>query len=207
MRTIETIVYTFDELSEQAKERAREWHRNGLEYSWQHENRESLEAFSKAFGIRPDWSAIVWGYSYCRPNRTGYGEPRNEETGEEISGLRLRTYLLNNFGHLLTIGKPYGKLEIKPSGKYDYKRRSRAVKVDRDCPFTGYCFDEDLLDPIREHIKAPNPETTYSELIQACLDSWVEAYVKDWEYTLSDESVDESIRCNDYEFTKDGAIA
>jgi hypothetical protein len=35
MRTIELKVYTFDELSEQAKEKAREWWRKGdLDYKW-----------------------------------------------------------------------------------------------------------------------------------------------------------------------------
>ena len=51
MRTIEKTIFTFDELSESAKERAREWYRRGLEYPWFNEARDSLRAFCDEFGV------------------------------------------------------------------------------------------------------------------------------------------------------------
>lgn len=51
MRTIEKTIYTFDELSDSAKERAREWMRVGLEYPWFSEALDSLRSFCDEFGV------------------------------------------------------------------------------------------------------------------------------------------------------------
>jgi hypothetical protein len=57
MRTIETTIFTFDELNDKAKERAREWYRDGLDFSWADESMGSIEAFCKHFGARlTNWS-------------------------------------------------------------------------------------------------------------------------------------------------------
>ena len=50
MRTIEVTIYKFHELSEPAKERAREWFRDGYEPAWEQESRESIERFCSEFG-------------------------------------------------------------------------------------------------------------------------------------------------------------
>lgn len=51
MRTIEKTIYTFDELDECAKSRAREWYRTNLDYPWWDEVQSSLRAFCDEFGI------------------------------------------------------------------------------------------------------------------------------------------------------------
>lgn len=51
MRVIEKTIYTFDELSDSAKENAREWYRRGLEYPWWDEVQSSLRSFCDEFGI------------------------------------------------------------------------------------------------------------------------------------------------------------
>lgn len=52
MRTIETTIYTFDELSDTAKEKARDWYRNGFEYPWWSEVQTSLKTFCDGFGVK-----------------------------------------------------------------------------------------------------------------------------------------------------------
>lgn len=53
MQTITFNLYTFDELTdERAKERARDWCRNNLDFPWFDEYRESLKAFCEKFSIR-----------------------------------------------------------------------------------------------------------------------------------------------------------
>jgi len=52
MRTIETTIYTFDELSDEAKERAISQHRQCVEYPWFSECLESLKAFCDEFGVK-----------------------------------------------------------------------------------------------------------------------------------------------------------
>lgn len=52
MRTIVTTVYKFDELNDQAKERARDWWRSIGEVAWDDESRDSIVAFCSHFGVK-----------------------------------------------------------------------------------------------------------------------------------------------------------
>jgi len=52
MRTIETTIYTFDELSDEAKENAIKQHRQCIEYPWYSECVDSLTAFCDSFNVR-----------------------------------------------------------------------------------------------------------------------------------------------------------
>lgn len=52
MRTIETTIYTFDELSDKAKERAIEKQRYYVEYPWTKDCIDSLNAFCDEFSVR-----------------------------------------------------------------------------------------------------------------------------------------------------------
>lgn len=57
MRTIELTIYKFHELSEPAKERARDWFRENHETAWGDESLESIKRFCSEFGARlTDWS-------------------------------------------------------------------------------------------------------------------------------------------------------
>ena len=57
MKTVEITVYNFDELTDTAKEKAREWYRDGLEYPWWGDVRKSLNDFAGYFGVRIiEWS-------------------------------------------------------------------------------------------------------------------------------------------------------
>lgn len=66
MRIISKTVYTFDELTESGKDRARDWWRSVSSDSWSEESRESIEAFCNKFGIRlRNWSISAYdGFSY-----------------------------------------------------------------------------------------------------------------------------------------------
>lgn len=57
MRTIKQTIYTFDELNESAKERARQWFKESHDLAWNEESRESIQAFCSHFGVKlKDWS-------------------------------------------------------------------------------------------------------------------------------------------------------
>ena len=67
MRTISVTLYKFNELpTERAKECARAWWRDGLDFSWQTESKESIDAFCGHFGARLfDWEICAFGsYSF-----------------------------------------------------------------------------------------------------------------------------------------------
>ena len=58
MRTETITIYKFDELpTERAKERARDWWREGMDFPWGDESRESIQAFCEHFGVTlKSWS-------------------------------------------------------------------------------------------------------------------------------------------------------
>ena len=57
METVQIDIFAFDELSESAKEKAREWWRTDCDpLAWSDESRGSIEAFCDHFGVRlTDW--------------------------------------------------------------------------------------------------------------------------------------------------------
>lgn len=66
MKVIEINVYSFDELDDKAKERAREWYRHGMDFHWSDESIGSIKAFCEHFGTRlTNWSVGAYApYSF-----------------------------------------------------------------------------------------------------------------------------------------------
>jgi len=52
MQIIETTVFTFEELNERAKEKARDWWRGVEEFPWFDEYKDSITAFCDKFNVR-----------------------------------------------------------------------------------------------------------------------------------------------------------
>jgi hypothetical protein len=56
MEVVELQIFQFHELDEQAKRKAREWHRQDIEYPWFDEAKDSLKAFCDHFRVTvKDW--------------------------------------------------------------------------------------------------------------------------------------------------------
>lgn len=57
MKVIEINVYSFDELDDKAKEKARDWYRHGMDFHWSDESIGSIKEFCEHFGARlTNWS-------------------------------------------------------------------------------------------------------------------------------------------------------
>lgn len=148
MKTKIIELYTFDELDEDAKERARAWWREGMEFAWSDESRASIKAFCDTFGITPY-------------NPLDYSIPI---TNDNFRGRRLRDF-------------------------------------DRDAMPTGYCLDCDLWQTFYDEFK----RTGSAKLgFEAGLEAGFKAWRDDMEAQLTDEYVDDTLRANEYTFTKDG---
>lgn len=74
------------------------------------------------------------------------------------------------------------------------------IPTDGNCPLTGHCADEGLIDGIR----AASPGDTFTDVFQACLDGWIKEFKAEYDYWLSDESIQEDMEANDCEFTASG---
>jgi hypothetical protein len=65
METITLKVFSFEELDEEAKEKAINLYRVKMDYSWLDESRESIEAFCKRFRARlNNWQVDAFNYSF-----------------------------------------------------------------------------------------------------------------------------------------------
>ena len=57
MEVVELQIFQFHELDEQAKDKAREWHRSTIDYPWYDEAKDSLKAFCDHFRVTVrDWA-------------------------------------------------------------------------------------------------------------------------------------------------------
>ncbi|MGB1317422.1 MAG: hypothetical protein ACPG5W_04425 [Flavobacteriales bacterium] len=207
MRTVTTTLFSFNELSEEAKQTAIESIRNeGIEtcHYWQ-EARNSVEQFHDEVGTRSgnrSWLDINTGHI--------------EDSILELSGNRLRTYLINNFGQLFYERKyrtsfskeqrpathPMRKIEKWKDGTYWITHRSNFL-TESCCPLTGVCYDEDLIEPLKKFIQKPD-ERTFEDLLTECIESLRTSLENEDDYRASDEGITEDIEANDFEFEQDG---
>jgi hypothetical protein len=200
MRKVCVKIYKYDELSDSAKEKARQWWIGceSQDHAWAKENRETLDVFCALFPVK----VSDWEYGY--QNYINFSMTCNDEI-ETLSGWRLATYLWNNYRRDLYKGKYYSTSGKCIDGKYHYKSRHSRIILDNCCVLTGYCIDDDILKPIYDFLNRPDSQTFY-DLMNDCLQSWVYACRDEYEHALSDESAEDAIRANEYEFTKDGSI-
>lgn len=168
MKTIETTVYEFSELSDTAKEKARDWYRNGaLDYEWW----ESMYDDAANIGLR------IKSFDLDR-NR--------HATGEFIeTAYFCAQRILNEHGK---------DCETFKTATAYLKEHSQIKNVHCDPDFENglTAVGEDAI------------EECDSEFLKSILEDYSILLQHEYEYLLSDESVDESIVANGYTFTETG---
>lgn len=204
----ETIkVYKFEELSDDAKEKARTWYRESVlaydRYS-QDEMVDSLKALFKAAGIKlKDYSL---GNSWNRDNHVRF------DMGDAgaLSGKRAWAWLENNLFKSLRIyktwqdgpglarwdGEKHRHYSLKDARSYGYR-----LGEIPSCPLTGVCYDDDFIDALREAVKDGD---TLEEAFAGLASTFAKIADAEDEYRNSEEAVDESLTINEYEFREDG---
>ena len=197
MRTETIKIYTISELSEDAQKVAHtEYLNKGFEYFWLDEYINSLKKFAEYFNVKIK-NYSLGGYDCYVDYSVMWSryDNRYAENVENLFGLRLARYIHNNF---------YWRMyEFKTFWKGSKKRKSKIQKV-WDCPFTGYCGDMDLLNPILKFLAKPDNNMTFTDLLDSCIDSFVKAVEDDCKYQESLQYFIEHAEVNNFEFTEDG---
>jgi hypothetical protein len=157
MKTATINLYTFAELSDKAKERARDWYRQGIDYPWHAENMASVKAFCDDFGVSVnDWRLGDYGYSFIS----------TDAENANFRGLKLRN-------------------------------------VNKDKMPTGFWMDCTLYGTFYRHFeKTGDALAAFNHAIDAA----VENICRDIECHYEDETIDEMLTINEYDFTEDGKI-
>mgnify|MGYP006318484437 CR=1 FL=1 len=211
---IKTIkLYTLDQLSDGAKKKAiRQFLDTRDEYFWQDENRNSLEKFAELFDIK------LTSYFYGdRGEGVNYTSSYRSEV-EELTGVRLATWIYNNIGKEIFTPKYYS-VDLNKEVKHKrikcefYKRTGNyfvgyysAITKENSCPLTGYCMDDKLLKPIYEFLKKPDNKVSLLDLLDDCFNEWVKAGNAEIDYQNSDEFAIQELEERGWLFTIDGTM-
>lgn len=197
------LIYTFDELSDAAKEKAREWYRNGqLDYDWWDSVYEQADTAAKHLGIDIDRKgkhtpAIYFSGFWSQGDGACFEGSYRYKKG-------WRSALLHEFGpgdtlnELLSIGQSLQEVQSKQFYKLEATCRHRGhyqhsgcMSVDVEHAEDRYRDIGDAEDEVRDQLRL------FADWIYDCLES-------EHSWLTSDEQVDESIRANEYTFNEDG---
>lgn len=179
MKTIEINLYTVNELSNHALERAHyDFVKTGMATDFLYSERNGLmKNFEYFFNV-----SIRYNGNFCKI-----------DTENELSGNRLRTYIVNNYLDNLYRPKRFGK-------------RISNISVElMECPISGLYWDFAVLQPLFNFICAPS-DITYGELIKKCLLRFDEVFEQEVEYRESLEYFIEYCNENNYLFLKNGDL-
>ena len=200
----------FDELSDEAKERAREWYRqeNCDDSFWSACAIDDAKEIGKYMGMNVDrvyfsgfWSQGdgacfegTWRASDVKADKLEDYAPQDKELHCIVDGL---AELAKEY--------PDGYFKVKHRGHYSH---SRCTSFDVELP----CEQEEELEYGSPEYKAlqvklREDEDALIELARDFMDWIYRALEEAWDYQNSDEQVDEAIRANEYEFLEDGTRA
>ncbi len=221
-----TTVYQFDELSDKAKERARDWYREGTcdDTYWRRLECESVI----------DDAATVAGFLGLDINQTAYktmgGETKYEPTvyfsgfwsqgdgacvegtwrASDVKADKLKEYapqdkeLHRVVDGLAEIAKEYpdGYFKVTHRGHYSH---SGCTAFDVELPTEQENeLEHDSPEYKLLQVKLGEDEDTLIELARDFMNWIYRQLEKEWDYQNSDEQVDETIMANEYEFLENG---
>lgn len=192
MKTIETKVYNFDELSDEAKETARSWFREGDDFSFHAENViDAAKEIAKLMGI--NIKNIYYTGFYSQGDGACFEGTYIYKAGS-IKAVReyapLDRELHNIVVDLWKAQRPaFYRLEahVKHRGHYQHSGCTEIEVYNTEHPHSDVPQEEDIKDALR----------SFMDWIYSQLD-------KENDYQNSDEVTDENILANEYTFTESG---
>ena len=197
MRTIESKIYRYDELSEQAQKVAIESMKEEISNvrieSDSYEYQNTLDKIEHIFGVK------VYNWDVNEYNPYFRFEFTNIEEDTENEPRLLLRYLNTNV-------LPY----IDNKKRY-YSKTSRASRKSRILCNNSYeycltgCWCDDAIDNALNNIgQSLKKHLNAREFVESLLEGFFEQWRNDYEYAISDECIAEEIDVNDYEFYEDG---
>ena len=204
-KQIVTTVYSFDELSDDAKEKAREWYRNGaLDYEWWDAVYDDAKHNLKLIGFKVE-KIYFSGFSSqgdgaCFTGRWDAGLCDAKALASEVPADRGEfNRELNRIAKALqeiASVAPSATARIAHRGHYYH---SLCTEID----FYAEIDDGDD-DEASEEIDTDKLEEDFKEEARSAMDWIYRNLEREYEWLLSDEQVDESIKANEYTFDEDG---
>lgn len=213
MRTVEHTVYTFEELSESAKEKARDWWREAYTFS-DDGDYEQFETAAKHLGIEFDTqpvklmsgktrydSNIMWsGFSSQGDGASFTGDfTFKPNCLHDIREEFPQHEALHSIADKLTT--LYCRLRLADGTKLSGKIRQHNSHYVHACTMDGTAYNEEGEELDMEVSKE------FEELMRDFANWIYKSLKEEYEYQTSDESIDEAIIGNEYEFDEEGERA
>lgn len=223
------LIYTFDELSESAKEKAREWYRNGqLDYDWWDSVYYDALRMAEILGIDIDYR---YHEASGRPGSKGWKEPKIWFSGFWSQGDGAcweGTYrykpgsvkaIASEAPERYQYGKPDGTTEwTENAGNRELNRIAKALqdvqkpffyKLEASVHQSGHYNHSGCMRVSVEHADdryrdIGDAEDEIRDLMRDFADWIYDCLEQEHEWLTSDEQVDESIISNGYMFNEDG---
>ena len=202
MKTVTIKLYNFDELSDDAKEKARDWWRSGDDvFPWAYEFSGSVKAIENALDVS-FFDISVGSY------RPYWYDENDDNDAENMCFCRAVAYINNRFDFkkipwTYPTKKPFvvGRdVPLKPVGV------ALAKNVYDDNLPTGYCSDyvthesyKKFIEYGRKHKSAKLSD--FFDILACGLRDEIES---EYDFMQSDEYIDDILSNNDYYFTVDG---
>jgi hypothetical protein len=217
MELIVTPVYELNELSEPAQNKAHEAFIYSHEYDYEIiEIEQTLKAFCDIFSI--NWKNFDFTH-YCSVDYV----INVKDDILNLKGKRLISYIWNNYRNDLYKGK-YLKsktFEAIPAIKHKYQhfklsRRNENVyywctyrsniNLENEAVLTGNYLDMDILEPIYKILREYDQNTTFEELMDKCLNNFLNQCNINYEYYYSFDNFAEISEINEYRYNEQGKI-
>lgn len=209
-KTIETQVFEFDELSDPAKEKAREWFRTSNEgdnFFSECIIEGAAEDLKNTFGVTLDTYPVqLMGGGVRHDPRIAWSGFASQGDGASFAG---------------RVDLPLWLRSQKLAGKYRALYNSATfhdvdTRITID-PYAHYCHEYTMAATVEiggypDDPGACNRLDEQAETVQELLLEWARDYARkiyknlnaEWDYVNDDEQVDDSIRANEYTFTAKG---
>lgn len=192
-KTITKTVYLYSELSDKAKEKARDWFIRDTDSDNYPADEicDSLKALFKACsGVKlTDWSIGGYSPSYVRVSF-------DHDAVADFTGSRALAWLENNL--LQDLRLPYRGPKRWQFARYGASYRPRMIKP---CPFTGVYYDEDFLDELRQDV---TKGIALGDAFKSLADRARRLIEAEYDYRRTEEHVSEMMEVNEYTFDENG---
>lgn len=142
-------VYTYDELSESAQSRAKDWYHKNVEF-FADDYAKALNKFCEILNL--DYSVGGYDNIVFVPGR------KFDDSVKGLRGLRLQKWLYNNLKNDI-----FGQKTFRHRNNYKARRKSKIFITD-DCELTGTWVDNILLEPFYKFINFELDERFFGTL-------------------------------------------
>lgn len=210
-KTITQTVYTFDELSDSAKEKARDWYREGME-TWEYSEAviEDAQSVATMLGIEFDTHDVKLVGGATRQDASVYWSGFSSQ-GDGASFDGRYAYKAGSLAAIKDYAPEDVELHRIAKALQDVQRK-RFYKLTATCKQSGnyshaYTMQCEVRDSDERHY-SDVPADVASEVTQLLRDfaNWIYRQLEaEYEYRSADEQIDESILANEYTFHEDGA--